>query len=35
VPLLRRMIEMIHELEDGRRPFSHANLEELERSLPA
>jgi 2-dehydropantoate 2-reductase len=35
VPLLRRMIEMIHELEEGRRPFSGANLDELERSLPA
>ena len=34
VPVLRRMIEMIHELEDGRRPFSHSNLVELERSLP-
>jgi 2-dehydropantoate 2-reductase len=29
VPLLRRMIEMIHEVEDGRRAFSGANLEEL------
>jgi 2-dehydropantoate 2-reductase len=29
VPLLRRMIEMIHEVEDGRRPFSGANLDEL------
>jgi 2-dehydropantoate 2-reductase len=29
VPLLKRMIEMIHELEDGRRPFSGANLDEL------
>jgi 2-dehydropantoate 2-reductase len=35
VPLLRRMIEMIHELEDGRRSFSGANLDELERSAPA
>jgi 2-dehydropantoate 2-reductase len=35
VPLLRRMIELIHELEEGRRPFSSANLDELERSLPA
>jgi 2-dehydropantoate 2-reductase len=34
VPLLRRMIELIHELEEGRRPFSGANLDELERSLP-
>jgi 2-dehydropantoate 2-reductase len=30
VPLLRRMIAMIHEVEDGRRPFSGANLVELE-----
>jgi 2-dehydropantoate 2-reductase len=29
VPLLRRMIEMIHAVEDGRRPFSGANLDEL------
>jgi len=29
VPLLRRMIEMIHEVEDGRRDFSDANLDEL------
>jgi 2-dehydropantoate 2-reductase len=29
VPLLRRMIQMIHEIEDGRRPFSGANLHEL------
>jgi 2-dehydropantoate 2-reductase len=35
VPLLQRMIAMIHELEEGRRPFSGANLDELERSLPA
>jgi 2-dehydropantoate 2-reductase len=35
VPLLRRMIDMIHELEDGRRPFSGANLDELERNLPS
>jgi 2-dehydropantoate 2-reductase len=33
VPLLRRMVEMIHEVEDGRRAFSGANLDELERSL--
>jgi 2-dehydropantoate 2-reductase len=33
VPLLRRMIAMIHELEDGRRPFSGANLDELESVL--
>lgn len=29
VPLLKRMIEMIHEIEDGRRPLSSANLDEL------
>ncbi len=29
VPLLQRMIAMIHEIEDGRRPFSGANLQEL------
>ena len=29
VPLLERMIAMIHELEEGRRPFSGANLDEL------
>jgi 2-dehydropantoate 2-reductase len=29
VPLLRRMIEMIHEIEDDRRSFSAANLDEL------
>jgi 2-dehydropantoate 2-reductase len=29
VPRLRRMIAMIHEVEDGRRPFSAANLDEL------
>ena len=34
VPLLRRMIAMIHELEEGRRTFSGANLDELEHSLP-
>jgi 2-dehydropantoate 2-reductase len=33
VPLLRRMIEMIHELEEGRRSFSGANLDELEQSI--
>jgi 2-dehydropantoate 2-reductase len=32
VPLLRRMIEMIHEIEDGRRSFSGANLVELAES---
>ncbi len=31
VPLLRGMIEMIHEVEDGRREFSGANLDELAR----
>jgi 2-dehydropantoate 2-reductase len=29
VPLLRRMIAMIHDIEEGRRDFSGANLEEL------
>jgi 2-dehydropantoate 2-reductase len=29
VPLLERMIEMIHEIEDGRRDFSPSNLHEL------
>jgi 2-dehydropantoate 2-reductase len=29
VPLLRRMIEMIHHIEEGRRDFSGANLDEL------
>jgi 2-dehydropantoate 2-reductase len=29
VPLLRGMIEMIHEIEDGRRAFSGENLDEL------
>lgn len=29
VPLLQHMIQMIHEVEDGRRPFSGANLDEL------
>ncbi|MGI9149207.1 MAG: ketopantoate reductase family protein [Chloroflexota bacterium] len=33
VPLLRRMIEMVHELEEGRRSFTAANLDELEDSL--
>jgi 2-dehydropantoate 2-reductase len=32
VPLLERMIEMIHEVEDGSRPFSGANLDELSRA---
>jgi 2-dehydropantoate 2-reductase len=31
VPLLRRMIDMIHEVEEGRRPFAGANLDELAR----
>ncbi|MBV8717809.1 MAG: ketopantoate reductase family protein [Chloroflexi bacterium] len=37
VPLLRRMIEMIHEIEDGRRELAAANLDELaaELRLPA
>jgi 2-dehydropantoate 2-reductase len=29
VPLLRRMIQMIHDIEEGRREFSGANLDEL------
>jgi 2-dehydropantoate 2-reductase len=29
VPRLRRMIEMIHDIEDGRRDFSSANLDQL------
>ena len=29
VPLLERMIQMIHEVEDGRRPFTANNLNEL------
>jgi 2-dehydropantoate 2-reductase len=35
VPLLRRMIEMIHELEEGRRGFSSTNLDELAEAAPA
>jgi 2-dehydropantoate 2-reductase len=35
VPLLRRMIEIIHELEEGRREFSSANLDELAQAAPA
>ncbi len=35
VPLLERMIEMIHEIEDGRRPFAGANLDELAQAAPA
>jgi 2-dehydropantoate 2-reductase len=34
VPLLRRMIEMIHEVEEARRPFSPANLDELAAAAP-
>jgi 2-dehydropantoate 2-reductase len=29
VPMLQRMIQMIHEIEDGRRSFSAENLEQL------
>jgi len=29
VPLLRHMIEMIHDIEEGRRPLSASNLDEL------
>jgi 2-dehydropantoate 2-reductase len=32
-PLLEHMVTMIHELEDGRRQFSGANLEELEQYM--
>jgi 2-dehydropantoate 2-reductase len=36
VPLLERMVEMIHDIEEGRRDFSGANLDELGSvSLPA
>jgi 2-dehydropantoate 2-reductase len=34
VPLLERMVAMIHEVEEGRRQFSGANLDELEQTLP-
>jgi len=34
VSLLRRMIEMIHEIEDGQRDFDAANLDELGRVAP-
>jgi 2-dehydropantoate 2-reductase len=33
VPLLERMVEMIHEIEEGRRDFGGANLDELARTL--
>ena len=33
VPLLRRMIAMIHEVEDARRHFSGANLDELAETI--
>src|SRR5262249_10646062 len=32
VPVLRRMIDMIHEIEDDRRDFGGANLDELARA---
>jgi hypothetical protein len=35
VPLLERMVEMIHEIEEGRRDFSGANLDELAQAGPA
>jgi 2-dehydropantoate 2-reductase len=35
VPLLRRMIEMIHDIEDGRRELNSANLDELAASAEA
>jgi 2-dehydropantoate 2-reductase len=34
VPLLRRMIAMIHEIEDGQRDMSPANLDELAATQP-
>jgi 2-dehydropantoate 2-reductase len=34
VPLLERMVEMIHEIEEGRRDFSSANLDELDQVQP-
>jgi 2-dehydropantoate 2-reductase len=33
VPLLERMVAMIHEIEEGRRDFSGANLDELAQTL--
>jgi 2-dehydropantoate 2-reductase len=35
VPLLQRMIAMIHDIEQGRRDFSGANLDELARAAQA
>jgi 2-dehydropantoate 2-reductase len=35
VPLLRRMVAMIHEIEDGQRPMSAANLDELAQAAAA
>jgi 2-dehydropantoate 2-reductase len=35
VVLLKRMIEMIHDIEEGRRTFSASNLNELASSVPA
>ena len=35
VPLLERMVAMIHEVEEGRRAFSGANLDELEQHVHA
>jgi 2-dehydropantoate 2-reductase len=35
VPLLQRMIAMIHDIEDGRREFAGANLDELARAWAA
>jgi 2-dehydropantoate 2-reductase len=32
-PLVRRMIGMIHEIEEGRRPQALANLDELDRII--
>jgi 2-dehydropantoate 2-reductase len=34
-PILARMVEMIHEIEDGKRPLSEENLVELAELIPA
>ena len=34
-PMLRRLIALMHEVEDGRRPQSHETLDVLKASLPA
>jgi 2-dehydropantoate 2-reductase len=33
-PLTARLVEMIHEIEDGKRPLSRANLDELAKAAP-